>query len=145
MCSHRLTSTGAILCSDISQEALRGAPHSGVAGLHRPGGARDEGLWKSHWCVRVDRLGQQRCVRSEGLVVQGPWDAQVASVLVHTAHFSPACIWQGPALIHIWNTEPCTDKEIPSSRTSVSLWFMNFTHCWFGNLICFTLHFSLSW
>lgn len=123
-CRYWLTITGAIFCRSISQEALCSAPHSGVAGLHRSGSSREEGVWESGWWVWVNRLGQDRGLRSVRLVVQAPRDAQVASVLVHTAHVPPASIWQGTALIHIWNTERCTDKNIPASRTSVSAWFI---------------------
>lgn len=94
--------TGAVLCRSISQDALRRAPYSGIAGLHRSRNTREEGVWKSNRWVRVNRLRQDRGLRSEWLVVQAPGHAQVASVLVHTAHVSTASIWQDTALIHIY-------------------------------------------
>lgn len=111
--------TGAILCRRVSQNALRGGPDSGVAGLHRPGRVGDEGLRKPQRCVRVEGLRQGGGLGSEGLVVQIPGETQVPSVLVHTAHVSAANIWHGAALVHIWNTES-SDEAIPALTTSLT-------------------------
>lgn len=102
-----LTDTGTVLRGSVSQQALRRAPHPGVAGLHRSLRSR-EGVWKSHRGVCVNGLRRVR-LRSEWLVVQAPGHAQVASVLVHTAHISPASIWQRTALVHIWKTKWCAE------------------------------------
>lgn len=91
---------------------MRSGPHSGVAGLHRSWQRWEEGFWKSNRRVRVRWLRQGRDLRSVGLVVQAPRDAQVASVLVHAAHVPSASISQGATLIHIWNTERCIDQGI---------------------------------
>lgn len=85
---------------------MRTASRDGVAGLQTsgPGESWDEGVRNPSRRVRVNGF------RSVRLVVQAPRDAQVASVPVDTAHVSPARIRHSATLIHIWNTERCTER-----------------------------------
>lgn len=109
--------TGAILCRSISQDALRCAPHSGVAGLYSTSSSSNtctsstsstswnswqKGVWKASRGVLVNLVRQGEEVRPVRLVVQAPGETQVTSVLVHAAHVSSARIWQDTAFIHIY-------------------------------------------
>lgn len=94
--------TGAVLGEAVSQDAVCRGPQYGVAWFPRSHRRRENRVLKSHRGVGVAGVGQGWGLRSGRLIEQTPGEAQVAPVLVHTAHVSSASIWQGPALVHIY-------------------------------------------
>lgn len=101
----QLTVAGAILRQRVAQDALGTGPDDGVAGVSgRPGPAGEEGVREPVRRVWVEGLLLDLVVLRVLLRVLAPGQAQVAPVLVDTAHVPPAGVRQQPTLVHIWNT-----------------------------------------